>query len=849
MTELIYALAGATGIGNAYPLADLERVFPTGDMIMTGVLDDLQVLDLSWGIAGPMTTMLLADHGAMVTKIEPPGGDPFRCQSGYRAWHRGKRSAVLDLKARGDRESFLALTRDADILVESYTPGVTDRLGIDYATLSALNPRLIYCSITAYGRNNRHSGRPGYDALVAARTGLHWEQRGWPEGPVRRMAGQPDCFADVEMPADYLQGPPRPGPVFPAVPYPSLGAFYAASVAISAALRAREITGRGQWVETSLLQGALACANDVWQRAENVDAPMFDSWIYSSRSPKGHFQCADGRWVHNWVPSPRFILTVADGDDLRATGELQARNDPDRIGTGPEEIVVLRHYQPLLAERMRRFPAAKWVEAAAAAGITLQAVRSADEALRDPLLLADGCVAEVADPELGAIRHVGIAYQLDTSPGKIRGPAPSVGEHTHAVKAEVAALPARTARTGRAGQALCAPLDGIRVLDFGLALAGPFGTQILSDLGAEVIKINAPHDGYWHSTHIAFRANRGKRSLAIDLKHPRALEILQRLVQSADVLQHNMRYAAAERLRIDYARMRQINPKLIYCHTRGHERGPRAPLPANEQTAGCLAGVQYEDGGMGRGGKPFWSFTSLGDTGNGFLSAVAIIQALYHRERTGAGQMCTTAIINAQLLNCSSAVATADGGSLARPRLDGMQLGFSATHRLYATADGWLCIVLASEPHWRRLCAVLGRDDLTRDVRFESSAARACNDGALATILEEAFVARPATDWYAALDRAGVPVEICDPEFGRRLHDDAEMIERGWVVSYAHPAVGRLGQIGLFFDFSGTPGRVQGPPPIVGQHTQQILAELGYSNEQIEQFGAEGVVAQAPTAT
>ena len=148
---------------------------------MPGVLAGLKVLDLSWGVAGPMTTMLLVDHGAEVTKIEPPGGDPYRGQLGYKVWNRGKRSAVLDLKAPDDLHSFLALAGAADILVESYAPGVTARLGIDYERLSKINPRLIYVSITGYGRDNAHADRPGYDALVAARTGLQWEQRGFAE--------------------------------------------------------------------------------------------------------------------------------------------------------------------------------------------------------------------------------------------------------------------------------------------------------------------------------------------------------------------------------------------------------------------------------------------------------------------------------------------------------------------------------------------------------------------------------------------------------------------------------------------------------------------------------------------
>jgi crotonobetainyl-CoA:carnitine CoA-transferase CaiB-like acyl-CoA transferase len=131
---------------------------------MASALSGLRVLDLSWGISGPMATMLLADHGAEVVKIEPPGGDPFRksgrSELGYKTWQRGKRSAILDLKDPADLAVFKTLATHADILVESYEPGVTRKLGIDYDTLSALNPRLIYASVTAYGRDNSHSGQP-----------------------------------------------------------------------------------------------------------------------------------------------------------------------------------------------------------------------------------------------------------------------------------------------------------------------------------------------------------------------------------------------------------------------------------------------------------------------------------------------------------------------------------------------------------------------------------------------------------------------------------------------------------------------------------------------------------------
>jgi crotonobetainyl-CoA:carnitine CoA-transferase CaiB-like acyl-CoA transferase len=294
---------------------------------------------------------------------------------------------------------------------------------------------------------------------------------------------------------------------------------------------------------------------------------------------------------------------------------------------------------------------------------------------------------------------------------------------------------------------------------------------------------------------------------------------LRELVARADVVQHNMRYEAAERLRIDWASLRELNPRLVYCHTRGFETGPRESLPGNDQTGGCLAGVQYEDGGMARGGRPLWSFTSLGDTGNGFLSAIAIVQALAHRDRTGEGQFCTTSIVNAQLLVASTAVARPDGTGFPRPRLDAMQTGFSPLHRLYECAEGWLCVVAAEEEQAAALRRVLGA---ARDEELEAR-----------------FRTKPAADWFPALDAAGVPVEIEDPGFALHLHDDPEAQKRRLTVSYQHPFVGRLDQVGLLYTLSETPGRIQGPPLVVGQHTRELMRELGYTDAQVDEAVAE----------
>jgi crotonobetainyl-CoA:carnitine CoA-transferase CaiB-like acyl-CoA transferase len=801
---------------------------------MAAVLEGLRVLDLSWGIAGPMTAMLMADNGAQVTKIEPPGGDPFRNQLGYKVWNRGKRSAVYDLKNAADKDNFLSLVKTADVLIESYAPGVARKLGIDYDTLHQINPRLVYCSITGYGRDNELSDRPAYDALVAARSGIQWEQRGWPEGAMNHLAGRPDPFPDLEIPYEWVQGAPRSGPLFPASHWPSLGAFFSASVGISAALRAREVNGTGQWVETSLLQGCMAGAAGVWQRAENIDADGFDSWILGSRSPKGHYQCKDGRWIHNWVPNPRFILTASEGEQLNATPNLTVQNDPDRFGTGPEELLVMAHYQPILAEAIAKFSAKEWVDAAATAEMTMQDVRSVEASLADPLFLQDGCVTETNDPELGTIRTFGTAYKMSATPGQPGGPAPKVGQHTAEVKAEGEKARAAPAPAAAGAKKIKRPLEGVTVLDLGLAIAGPFGAQLLSDLGANVIKINGLFDLFWHRVHIAYMANRGKKSITLNLKHPEAMQIFLKLVESADVVHHNMRYDAAERLKIDYESLKKINPKLIYCHTRGFETGPRASLPGNDQTGACLSGVQYEDGGMDRGGKPLWSLTSFGDTGNGFLSAVAVINALYHRDRTGEGQMVDTSIINAALLNTSYAVARPDGSGFERPKIDGMQFGYSAGHRLYETSQGWLCLLLLNQGHWDELLTVLGLPELVTDLRFATEAARKQNDGVLADLIAARFKTAPAAEWFAKLDAAGVPLEIVSEDFSLKLYDNPEFQKRQWVTSYPHPVVGKLDQIGLLFNLSETPGVIQGRPLLVGEHTKEILAGMGYAEDKVK---------------
>jgi crotonobetainyl-CoA:carnitine CoA-transferase CaiB-like acyl-CoA transferase len=785
---------------------------------MASVLDGVRVLDLSWGIAGPVTGMLLADHGADVVKIEPPGGDPFRGSPGYDVWLRGRRSAVLDLKQADGRDGFLSLVDGADVVLEAFSPGTMGGLGLDAATLLARNPRVIVCSITAYGDLAAHRDRPGYDALVAARLGILDVQRSHDGGAVGYMHREPPFLPDLEVPEGMEPGAPRPGPIFTYTPWLSMGTAFLATTGISAALYAREATGRGQHVETSLLQAALSGTASKWLRVGRPDAVGFRSWVYDRRAPKGMFRCSDGRWVQHWVQNPRFVLTSANGDTLAVRRDVaNAREDPERISPEPENLVVHAFYFPEMVEAFARFPSDEWTRVAAEAGVPLQPVRTPEEALRDPALVAEGAVVEVDHPEHGTLRQAGILYGLSRTPGEVRRGVPRVGEHTDEVLGGASptdggpAVPARSQR---------APLEGITVLDIGFAVAGPWGTQVLADLGANVIKVNAWRDPWWHAQHIAYGCNRGKRSIGIDLKSPDGLAVFHRLVESSDVVQSNMRRDALRRLKCDEASLREVNPDLIYCHTRGFDRGPRSDSPGNDQTGCSLAGVTWEDGGCWDGGRPFWSLTSLGDTGNGFFSAIGIIQALYHRARTGEAQGVDTSILNAGLLVASMAAVRADGTPLPRPRLDRMQLGLGALYRLYETRDVWACVAAVTDAQRGALSAATGLDRAALDAGH----------------LEPWFRARTGAEVFDALDGNGVPCELCDDDFGRRIFDDPDMDAHELVVHQQHPKLGAYEQMGKTIHFSDTPERIWGPPPVCGQHTREIMHEHGFDDAEIDKL-------------
>jgi crotonobetainyl-CoA:carnitine CoA-transferase CaiB-like acyl-CoA transferase len=788
---------------------------------MVRPLEGLRVVDCALGGAGPQATGLLADYGAEVIWVEPPGGDPARRREpgAASAFNRGKRSIILDLNSIADRDRILKLVERCDVFVETWRPGEAAASGLGYDQLHLLNSGLIYCSISGFGRDDPRNDLPAYEPLVHALIGTMAQQAGH-----------------------------REPPIFQGIPFASTGAAQLAVIGILASLYRRLEDGVGRHVETSLIDGALAFHSMVWGESDasmklqaRTSGPSPTRYRSSTRLVARSFLCGDGEYIG--------VHTAAAGafgrlmEVLGLADQVPASADGVDVGTPltPEQSdLIEREIHGIFAARPRAYWVQRLMEADVCAIEHLKPTMVFDEsqARHNEMVLT------LNDPVLGPVDQVAPGMRFDGVPPAQPAPAPWPGRDTESVLASLAGPDDGASWRGKSlpGPADTRPLlTGVNILDFGAFYAGPYSSRILADLGADVIKVETVvGDQLRGIERPFFSAQAGKRSLAANLKHQGLKKAVDHLIQWADIIHHNMRPGAAERLGLGAAQVRTVNPNAIYLYAPGWGSG--GPHMMRQSFAPMLSGyvgASYEVAGQYNEPMP-----SVGneDPGNGLLGAIGMLMALLHRKRTGRAVTCENPQLNAAMGLMAHIVRQKDGDAIGAARLDVLQTGGDALESLYATADGWVCVVAREDAEIEAFGLAVGLDVLG-DPRFGTVEGRRQHREELAELLRPIFESRDTAAWLATFSVSCVAAVA--PAGSSFMHDFfSEPYERrcGRVAEVAHPEKGNVREIAHLVRISHAEVVPHRLAPELGQHSDEILSWAGYEDDEIAALKAAGSV-------
>ncbi|MBO0692976.1 MAG: CoA transferase, partial [Acidimicrobiaceae bacterium] len=620
---------------------------------MPGALANLRIIDFGQYVAGPLAALMLADQGAEVIHVDPPGGP--RLDGPADAFlNRNKRRVILDLASPVGRDAAARLIGSADVVIENFRPGVMDRLGLGPDAMTSANPGLVYCSLPGFSAEDPRAGMRAWEGVLQAATA----------NSIPRRGEEPPGW-------DWSR------PTYTALPLPSSFAAYLGATSIVMALIARWRTGRGQRVEVPLFDAmfTLVGHNGAFRAAHGASLP---SPIHGRGA--GCFRCADGRYVQFDTSSPRHLTWFA-----REAGVTGAWGPGllDLIESRKPDVNEKLHAH--LAELFLTRPAEEWEAIGNRAGAAIGMVRTPQEWIKTDQARAIGAVTEIGDPVIGPMWMAGLPVQL--SKAKAAPPAARhlPGEDTTAVLSELETRSAPALPAGREPD-LAHPLAGVRVVDLCIALAGPTCGRLLSEFGADVIKINAPGGG------VGGYLNRGKRSLLVDLDSLEGQEVYWRLVEKADVVVENFSPSTSDRLGIGYAEVSARRPDIVYtsmsCYGRG---GPWTENRGWERQGQAVTGI------MERTGLPsVLGPYNIVDIGTGIMGTFATGLGLYHRLVTGSGQMVGASLVQTATYHQALFAFDYPGHVATEPRgYDA--LGEGPLDRYYPASDAWFYLAAQAE--------------------------------------------------------------------------------------------------------------------------------------------------------
>ena len=681
-----------------------------------GVLSGIKVVDFGHLVAGPLTAVMLADQGAEVVHVDRPGAELAELAESDAFLNRGKRRITLDLKDPADAAIAARLAAGADVVIENFRPGVMDRLGLGWPRLAAAAPRLIYCSLPGFGRDDPRASVPGWEGVVAAATA--------------------NCSIRV--------GQEPPGwdtsrPTYSAVPLASNFAAFLAATAIVAALTFRHRTGRGQLIEVPLYHAMFELIGKAgaFVQADGLAKPK-----PHRGNGSGTFECADGRYVR-MDPiggSARFLRWLLDAAGMESWA-ADGLTDGIRLAQRKE-------LEEQLKERLRGMfltrTAQEWGELAGDAGVPLAFIRTCREWLQAPHARAAGHVVSVDDPLFGPTWMAGLPVHTAASSGWTPRPRRLPDADREALVAEAsqpAATVATVAATARPPEDITRAFEGLRVLDQTEILAGPSSGRILGEYGADVVKINAPNSSV--SAH--GMVNRGKRSILLNVEAERGQAVFWELAARSDVIIQNYPEGTADRYGIGYRHLRARFPDAVYvsvtCYGEGGLWGARRGYETQGQ---AVTGMMERAGGDRHVPEVLGPYNVV-DFGTGVMTAFAASLGIFHRTRTGAGGRVRASLAQTATYHQATFMLDYEGRRHnAEPR-GPEALGSGPFQRYYQVRDGW--IFLGMRPS--QLASL-------KSVPWLTAAAEVHAADAAEAALGAAFADRSAADAVLALQEAGV---------------------------------------------------------------------------------------------
>lgn len=623
---------------------------------------------------------------------------------------------------------------------------------------------------------------------------------------VTAITGSPANHPDVERSDDellvaarvgamYENDGHRAGPIAYRYQQGSWSAAHLAAAGLLARLVMRLQTGQGGPAHTSIFQGFLATLPLVWAR--NSEGPMPNPLTYplGPRSiAQQLFRCAGGDWLQIMDPTRQFdYATMPTMWDVMAETEVDLETE-----AGQAEAFKLR-------------PLENWLADLRAADIAAEPAFPMGEVLRHDDAEANRYVIEVDDPDLGKTRQPNTPFHSDADLPQGR-PAPRLGEGGDTIwSAKPAPAP---------GTAPAEVLTGVRVLDLGMFLAGPMGPSMMGDMGADVIKVEALTGDRIRFMHRYYQAAaRSKRSLALDLTRPEAQPILERLLKWAELVHHNMRFKGAAKLGLSEEGIRRYNPDIAFNYSSAYgQRGARGNWPGYDSIFNAIAGWEFEN--AGEGNRPVFNRPGTMDVSTAQSCLVELMASLYAKRTTGRGYTTQTSLLGMAAFTQGERLIGADGELTETCHLTSDQTGFSPYHRIYECADGeWIAVAAHKPDQQAALARLLGED-------FEAGAK-----------------ARDAADLLADLETAGVPADAVNFEDAmHRFFDDPLNRELNLISVLPQPLYGIVEQPGAFWNFGDTPVVFKRCCPAVGEHSDEILREIGYSAAEIAAFREAKIV-------